>query len=96
MQFKSNCLYKQEPEEGSIFWLKDNKLGITIHNYSGCGKRWFLTCNNLNIKQHSLDTEDFTEAVLKAKGIIGNMLSEYMSELLKISNENEPIELVRY
>ena len=37
MKFKSNAKCKGKPETGSIFTLKDNSLGISIHKYVGCG-----------------------------------------------------------
>lgn len=42
MKFKSNAKYKEKPEIGSIFTLKDNSLGISIHKYAGCGDALFL------------------------------------------------------
>lgn len=37
MIFESNAVADQKPENGDIFYLKDNKLKICIHKYVGCG-----------------------------------------------------------
>lgn len=69
MEWKSNCKFGQKPEEGSIFTLK-NPLGICIHKYVGCGDNLYLSCDRLGIDTENLHTEDFNEAVNKAKQII--------------------------
>lgn len=63
MNFKSNAKYNQQPENGSVFELKDNGLGISIHHYIGCGNDWYVSCKALGISAKSLYTQDFTEAV---------------------------------
>ena len=70
MKFKSNAKYKEKPETGSIFTLQDNSLGISIHKYVGCGDSLFLSSSTLNINNYDLETEDFEEAVSKAKEVI--------------------------
>ena len=70
MKFKSNAKYNEEPKTGSIFTLKSNSLGIVIHKYVGCGDALFLNCSAFDIFDHDLGTEDFNEAVSKAKEII--------------------------
>ena len=70
MEWKSNAWTGQEPETGTIFKLKNNPLGVCIHKYAGCGDNWYLSCNKLNIERQFLGTEDFNEAVEKAKQII--------------------------
>lgn len=70
MNFKSNAKYKEEPKTGSIFTLQDNSLGISIHKYVGCGDALFLNSKALNIDNYDLGTEDFEEAVSKAKEVI--------------------------
>lgn len=69
MEWKSNCKFGRKPEEGSIFTLK-NPLGICIHKYAGCGDNLYLSCDRLGIDTQNLHTEDFNEAVEKAKQII--------------------------
>lgn len=95
LEWKSNARYNEEVGQGSIFNLKDNKLGISIHQYVGCGKRWFLSCTALKISQHCLETEDFEEAVSKAKNIIGIKMQElnYFAQAFTDGEENI---LVRY
>ena len=70
MKFKSNAKYDEEPKTGSIFALKYNSLRIVIHKYVGCGDTLFLNCSTLGIYNYDLRTEDFEEAVSKAKEII--------------------------
>lgn len=77
MKFKSNAKYNEEPKAGSIFTLKYNSLGIVIHKYVGCGDALFLNSKALNIDNYDLGTEDFEEAVSKAKEVV-------MSEVKKI------------
>ena len=80
MKFKSNAKYKEEPKTGSIFTLKYNSLGISIHKYVGCGDSLFLNSKALNIDNYDLGTEDFEEAVNKAK-------EDDMSEVKKIRED---------
>ena len=70
MEWKSNARMNQEPETGTIFTLKNNPLGVCIHKFAGCGDRLYLSCDKLGIDTQFLGTEDFNEAVEKAKLII--------------------------
>ena len=70
MKFKSNAKCKEKTETGSIFTLKDNSLGISIHKYVGCGDALFLNSKALSIYNYDLETEGFDEAVSKAKEVI--------------------------
>lgn len=70
--WKSNASYKQDVKEGSIFTLKDNKLGISIHHFVGCGNNWYLSCQALGISQYDLNTEDFEVAVELSKKIVSH------------------------
>ena len=95
MKFKSNAKYNEEPKAGSIFALEYNSLKIIIHKYVGCGNVLFLNCSVLDIYNHNLRTEDFEEAVSKAKEVI-------MCEVEKIREDSyrfcmdKNIEFVRY
>ena len=80
MKFKSNAKCKEKPETGSIFTLKDNSLGISIHKYVGCGDALFLNSKALNIDNYDLGTENFEEAVRKSKEVI-------MSKVKKIRED---------
>ena len=77
MKFKSNAKYKEEPKTGSIFTLKYNSLGISIHKYVGCGDSLFLNSKALNIDNYDLGTEDFEEAVNKAKEVVMREVKKY-------------------
>lgn len=81
MKFKSNAKYNKELKTGSVFALKSNSLGIVIHKYVGCGDALFLNCSALDIFNYDLETEDFGEAVSKAKEII-------MREVKKIREDS--------
>nr|DAE27902.1 MAG TPA: hypothetical protein [virus sp. ctDYl1] len=70
MKFKSNAKYEEKLETGSIFTLKYNSLGIVIHKYVGCGDALFLNSKTLSIDNYDLGTEDFKEAVSKAKEVV--------------------------
>lgn len=82
MKFKSNANFNKEHKTGSIFTLKDNSLGISIHKYVGCGDELFLNSKALSIYDYDLETEDFDEAVSKAKKVI-------MSEVKKIREDSD-------
>ena len=95
LEWKSSARWNEDLDKGSIFELKDNKLGISIHHYVGCGNNWHLSCKALKMSDRSLETEDFEEAVEKAKKIIlheVDLLVCYM-ENFRIGEENI---LVRY
>lgn len=70
MKFKSNAKYSEEPKTGSVFTLKNNSLRISIHKYVGCGDALFLNSRTLGIDNYDLGTEDFGEAVSKAKEVV--------------------------
>ena len=84
MKFKSNAKYNEEPETGSIFALKYNSLRIVIRKYVGYGDTLFLNCSVLGIYNYDLGTEDFDEAVNKAKEYVEQktaQLKAYVNEL---------------
>ena len=95
MKFKSNAKYDKTPESGSIFELKDNLLRIRIHKYMGCGDKFFLSCHALNIDKHDLETEDFSEAIGKAKEIISAEVEQLKEETCRFCEDNN-FEIVRY
>lgn len=95
MKFKSNANFNKEPKTGSIFTLKDNSLGISIHKYAGCGDELFLSSRALNIGCYDLGTEDFKEAVSKAKEVVMNKVEKIREDSYKFYSDNN-IELNRY
>ena len=88
MKFKSNAKYKEKPETGSIFTLKDNSLGISIHKYVGCGDALFLNSKAMNIDNYDLGTEDFDEAVGKAKEIIMREAKKIREDAYRFYSDN--------
>lgn len=95
MKFKSNAKYNEKPEIGSIFTLKDNSLGISIHKYVGCGDALFLNSKALNIDNYDLGTEDFEEAVSKTKEIIMREVKKIREDAYKFYSDTN-IEFDRY
>lgn len=95
MEFKSNAKYDEEPKTGSIFTLKYNSLGIVIHKYVGCGDALFLNCSALDIFNHNLETEDFNEAVNKAKEIIMCKVKKIREDVYRFYSDSS-IEFNRY
>lgn len=95
MKFKSNAKYNEEPKTGSIFNLKSNSLGISIHKYVGCGDALFLNSKALNINNYDLGTEDFNEAVSKAKEVIMREVKKIREDAYRFYSDRN-IEFDRY
>ena len=95
MKFKSNAKYNEEPKTGSIFALKYNSLGIVIHKYVGCGDALFLNCSALGIFNYDLETEDFNEAVSKAKEVAMSKVKKIREDTYKFYSDKN-IEFERY
>lgn len=95
MKFKSNAKYNEEPKTGSIFALKYNSLGIVIHKYVGCGDTLFLNSKALKIDNYDLGTEDFDEAVSKAKEVIMCEVKKIREDSYRFCMDNN-IEFDRY
>lgn len=95
MKFKSNAKYNEDPKSGSIFNLKNNSLGISIHKYVSCGDELFLNSKALNINNYDLGTEDFKEAVNKAKEIIMREVKKIREDSYRFYADNN-IEIDRY
>lgn len=95
MKFKSNAKYNEEPKTGSVFALKSNSLGISIHKYVGCGDALFLNSKALNIDNYDLGTEDFEEAVSKAKEVVMREVKKIREDAYRFYSDNN-IEFDRY
>ena len=95
MKFKSNAKHKEEPKTGSIFTVKYNSLGIVIHKYVGCGDALFLDSKALNIDNYDLGTEDFEEAVSKAKEVVMREVKKIREDSYRFYTDNN-IEFDRY
>lgn len=95
MKFKSNAKYNEEPEIGSVFTLKSNSLGISIHKYVGCGDSLFLNIKALSIYNYDLGTEDFEEAVSKAKEVVMREVKKIREDAYRFYSDNS-IEFDRY
>lgn len=95
MKFKSNAKYGEEPKTGSIFALEYNSLKIVIHKYVGCGNVLFLNCSALDIYNHNLRTEDFEEAVSKAKEVVMSKVEKIREDSYRFYSDNN-IEIARY
>lgn len=95
MKFKSDANYGKDVKTGDVFDLKDNSLGISIHKYVGCGDALFLNSKALNIDNYDLRTEDFDEAVSKAKEVIMCKVKKIREDAYRFYADNN-IEIVRY
>lgn len=95
MKFKSNAKYNEEPKAGSIFTLKYNSLEIVIHKYVGCGDALFLNSKALNIDNYDLETEDFEEAVSKAKEVVMCKVKKIREDAYRFYSDSS-IEFDRY
>ena len=95
MKFKSNAKYNEKPETGSIFALEYNSLKIVIHKYVGYGNVLFLNCSALDIYNHNLGTEDFEEAVSKAKEVVMREVKKIREDAYRFYADNN-IEFDRY
>jgi len=100
MLWKSNAKTRydatqEELTEGTIFNLKDNKLGICIHKIHYLGDKLFLNCGALNIKDLDLHTEDFEEAVEKSKEILKCKAISIRDSVLAFTDDDE-IEFCKY
>lgn len=95
MKFKSNAKYNEELKTGSVFTLEDNSLRISIHKYVGCGDALFLNSKALNIDNYDLGTEDFKEAVSKAKEVVMREVKKIRVDAYRFYSDNN-IEFDRY
>ena len=95
MKFKSNAKYNEEPKTGSVFTLKYNSLGISIHKYVGCGDALFLNSKALGIDNYDLGTEDFKEAVSKAKEVVMRKVKKIREDAYRFYSDTN-IEFDRY
>ena len=95
MKFKSNAKYSEELKTGSVFTLKNNSLRISIHKYVGCGDSLFLNSKALNIDNYNLGTEDFEEAVNKAKEVVMREVKKIREDAYRFYSDNS-IEFDRY
>jgi hypothetical protein len=95
MKFKSDAEYGKDAKTGDVFDLKDNSLGICIHKYAGCGDALFLNSKALNIDNYDLRTEDFNEAVGKAKEIIMCKVKKIREDSYRFYTDNN-IEIDRH
>lgn len=96
MKWKSDATHKQEEKDGSIFILKDIGFKLSIHKYSGCGDKLYLSCGELGFTQTPLNTENFEEAVELVKHKIIQRMRELESEYKKFINDESKNEFTRY
>ena len=75
--------------------MQDNSLGISIHKYVGCGDALFLNSKALNIDNYDLGTEDFNEAVSKAKEVVMREVNKIREDSYRFYSDNN-IEFDRY
>lgn len=88
MKFTSNAKWDEPKENGTVFELKNNGLGIVIHRIICMQDTWFLSCHVLNIQQVDLHESDFDKAVKKAKAIINQKIRKLLLEYNKIAGDD--------
>ena len=96
MKWKSNALRNQKENDGTIFYLKEINLKLSIHKYLGCGNNLYLTCSELGFSRESLKTECFDEAVEIAKNKINQRLEYLQNEYKKFIDDKSENEFSRY
>lgn len=63
--------YKRDIKEPQTVMYADvPHITVCVHTIHGLGNKLYLNCKELNIKDADLNSDDFTEAVIKAKNII--------------------------
>ena len=87
MQWISNARYKQKLADGSIFDLKECGIRVTIHKIYGLGDSFY---------QCDLNTNNFDEAVRKAKSLILERANFLSNEALKFYDDKSENEFVKY
>lgn len=58
----------KEPQ--SMMYADVSHITVCIHTLHGLGNNLYLNCKEFNIKDADLHSEDFAEAIIKAKNII--------------------------
>lgn len=96
MKWKSNAKFGQPTENGTIFTLKDYRLPLSIHTNPGYGPEWRLTCRALRIDMEELRTEDFNEAVSRAKELVRKRLALLQENFGAFVNDASENEIVRH
>ena len=96
MQWKSNARYKQELNDGSIFELKEYGIRVTIHKIHGLGDNFYLSSTDFGFSQRNLNTENFNEAVKKAKSLILERANFLSAEAVNFYVGKSKNEFVRY
>lgn len=71
----------------SVMYADIVNIKVCIHKMLGCGGELYLSCQELNINDWTLDTDNFDDAVLNAQKIIGDefeRLEQAVNEFLEI------------
>jgi hypothetical protein len=92
MEWKSNASTGKEPSEGTIF---DSTHGVTIHRIIHLDS-WWLTCHELNIKQHKLKSEAFDDAVKEAKEIVKKKLADLQQKYAAFADDSSENVMVKW
>lgn len=96
MKWQSNAKYGvKDLSSGSIFTLQGYDCRVTIHKLHGCGDGFYLSCNELGFNQYELLTEDFPQAVMRAKALMREKVKQLHKIVSALECDNE-IEFTRY
>lgn len=74
VEWISNARLGEAASCGSVFSLNQEKVGLSIHKLIRCGDELYLNCYPLGIENLSLNTNDFNEAVERAKRLVADRL----------------------
>ena len=73
----------------TIWELKNNELRLSIYKIVGIGEELFFSSYRLGIKDMSLETNDFDEAVSKAKQIVREKIDKLYLDAYSFINDEE-------
>ncbi|HBB28620.1 MAG TPA: hypothetical protein DC000_05110 [Clostridiales bacterium] len=82
--WKGNQRYKEDISQATILTL-NSPFKISIHKYSGCGNKLYLTCATIDADCVNLHTEDWNEAEEKAISIVKDEISKLYNSLSEIN-----------
>lgn len=95
MKLISNAKFGEPVESGTIFRTLDRGINICIHKICGCGDAWYLNCNELEIDNLQLKSENLFRGVDEAKEILKQQL-ELLNERFNNFYKDNDVKILRY
>ena len=96
MEWKTNARFGQDEKDGTIFTSKATERKCAIHQIWGCGKKFYLSCPALEIRDFGLNTEDFDAAVANAKVVIREKLDMLNRDFNAFLSDETETKIVRW